>query len=101
MANILEAIQGVKSYSAPPHGGAWEPFLSLERSQAERQSSYPSGSPFILAGLGRLRLYIINPYHPLYEASPRLSQEVRVKGSALPNTKTLIKISWWRKWSGA
>ena len=27
---------GVKSYSTPPRGGAWEPFLSLGRSQAER-----------------------------------------------------------------
>ncbi|POS88326.1 hypothetical protein EPUL_000735 [Erysiphe pulchra] len=55
---------GVKFYSAPPRGGAWEPFLSLEKSQAERQPSYPSGSPFILAGLSRLRLYITNFYPP-------------------------------------
>ena len=28
-------IEGVKSYSTPPRGSAWEPFLSLGRSQAE------------------------------------------------------------------
>ena len=37
-------VLGVKSYSAPPRGDAWEPFLSLERSQAEWRPHFDEDS---------------------------------------------------------
>ena len=44
---------GVKSYSAPPRGVAWEPSFARMRSQAERHPTFQD--PLHPRGLGRLR----------------------------------------------
>merc|ERR1712226_781266 len=50
---------GVKSYSAPPRGVAWEPSFARKRSQAERHPTFQD--PLHPRGFGRLRFASISP----------------------------------------
>ena len=59
--------KGVKSYSAPPRGDAWESFLSLERSQAEWHPHFDEDPQPISQSVSSSSL-ITTPQHNYHEA---------------------------------